>query len=136
MEGKKMTKEKNSFTLNERIEKLLVQQKVTEDQYDTWLREIKLLIERTTHPESFCPECDERTFFSSGFYECINCGWKDIKQVVIQETPKNIQQVRPRVDVEKVKKLASGVKVDEDTKVLNNSINKMDKNSSSNINWL
>lgn len=120
----KPPKEPPKRTLNERIEMFLIE--TDHEDSDAMKRGIKLLIERATHPESFCPECDERTFYTGGQYVCINCGWKEEKSATIQPPKAKSQDIKKLVDQIKGNKPAS-----EDEAI----IKAQDKNITGDINW-
>ena len=136
-----MTKEKSSLTkteikiptqpekvttLNDRIDKLLSQELPKEEMR----REIKLLIERVTHPEAFCPQCDDRIYDN----KCINCGFE-----IVEKIPKHIEAVvNEQTNVAKlVQQMKSGnvSRDNESTRLAEQQIKGQDPNASIDINW-
>lgn len=69
-------KEQKKSTLQKRINTLLQEHELESN--------VKLkadiidLIERVTHPASFCPQCDSKMLFdtASSTMDCLNCGYK------------------------------------------------------------
>ena len=83
---------KNILTLSERISKLVGDcSERGQVKKEELKKGIFKLVERATHPEYFCPNCDEKMFYEidKGGFNCLNCGYKstDEQKTRIKEEP-------------------------------------------------
>lgn len=84
-----MTKQKKSpSTLDEKIDELLTTIGFDGDGMIA-KKEIRLLVEKTASPESFCPECEDRLAYihKENLLRCLNCGYEDLLEEQPEETP-------------------------------------------------
>ena len=120
----KEEEKKPILTLKERIKKLIndlskhseIDDFVLPDKAKEILeKDIFALIQRVLHPEQFCPDCDERLFFSAenSTYSCANCGYEAKTIVVNTTSPKSTVMKTGKVpeQVEKaIKEAEEGMK--------------------------
>jgi len=60
-------------TLKQKIDKTVDDWK---DSSDELKKQLFSLVQRVLYPDQFCPECDERLFFSPTGWSCPNCGYQ------------------------------------------------------------
>jgi len=97
---------KDVLTLTERINRLISDCiEKGQVQREELKKGIFKLVERATHPEYFCPKCDEKMFYEidKGGFNCLNCGYKSTdeplpqtKQIPVK--PSKTGKVPPQVE--------------------------------------
>jgi len=73
--GTKKTEKKPEpkMTLKEKIDRTVEDYK---DNPEELKKQMYGLVQRVLYPDQFCPECNDRLFFSGQTYDCPNCGYK------------------------------------------------------------
>jgi uncharacterized Zn finger protein (UPF0148 family) len=86
--------ESKPITLQDRVERLVSE--IGVELEESAVKKLKLgmveIIKRVSHPEAYCPKCDENMFPNSkGEWECINCGYIRVKEKAVT-TPESMPQ--------------------------------------------
>jgi uncharacterized Zn finger protein (UPF0148 family) len=100
MEEKKPSKKSKSqpieskLTLKQKIDKVVDKVGEIDEKNKVELKkDLFILFQKTLYPDQFCPECEERLFFSPMGWSCPNCGFQKQSTTIPQSTPQTI--VRP-----------------------------------------
>jgi len=79
-------KEQTKLTLREKVNNYLSEsisefKDFDKDNQNKLTNKIIGLIEKITHPQYFCPNCDEKMFFEveNNYFHCLNCDYKSIE---------------------------------------------------------